>query len=141
MLLCFSSFTTSSRFISVCFCLLSTVQIHNITSLQVLRHLRLPHIQLYIHSAGSRPAQVSLHPFSLGGGISCIINSASPKMKGGKGAGGRMLKSRRRRKGIVCRSDYRRVESKCVVSLRVRRGREGESVAVMLIYSLWVPEV
>lgn len=41
---------------------LSTVQIHNITSLQVLCHLRLPHILLYIHRAGPRLAQVSLCP-------------------------------------------------------------------------------
>ncbi|KAG7245186.1 hypothetical protein INR49_023752 [Caranx melampygus] len=33
------------------------VQIHNITSLQVLCHLRLPHILLYIHRAGPRLTQ------------------------------------------------------------------------------------
>lgn len=57
-----ASFTAATLHNS--FLLLSTVQIHNITSLQVLRHLRLPHILLYIHSAGPRLAQVSLHPFT-----------------------------------------------------------------------------
>lgn len=76
--------------------LLSTVQIHHITSLQVLRHLRLPHILLYIHSAGPRLAQVSLRqsyrvyansscdsradvkkPFD----ASCLINGHRAEMK------------------------------------------------------------
>lgn len=45
--------------------LLSTVQIHHLTCLQVLRHLRLPHILLYIRGADPRLAQVSLRSLLL----------------------------------------------------------------------------
>lgn len=56
--------------VCVCVCvlpaspLLSTVQIHDSPSVQVLRRLRLPHILLHIHRAGPRLAQVSLHPIT-----------------------------------------------------------------------------
>lgn len=44
---------------------LSTVQVHHTTGLQVLCHLRVPHILLHIHSAGPRLAQVSLRSVQL----------------------------------------------------------------------------
>lgn len=87
--------------------LLSTVQIHNITSLQVLRHLRLPHLLLHIHRADPRLAQVSPRPcIALHGprsistlqlwqwvdvkkpfDASCLINRTTLKMREQRGGG------------------------------------------------------
>lgn len=118
-------------------CLLPTVQIHHTTCLQVLRHLRLPHILRHICSAGPRLAQVSLQP------VSRLFprhssSSISPPPAGAAGwcgkknniwrqlshqqdlakakeAGeqkGRMLKSWWRWKGTMSARDYRSDESK-----------------------------
>lgn len=117
-------------------CLLPTVQIHHTTCLQVLRHLRLPHILRHICSAGPRLAQVSPRPISrrlplhstssistspaLAAGCcekkvfdaSCLINKTSPKQKRQGSKRGRMLKSRWRWKGTVSARDYGSDESK-----------------------------
>lgn len=126
--------TQFSNFLSY---FLSTVQIHNIASLQVLCNLCLPHILLYIHSAGPRLAQVSLHPFTAFTrhstcsintvqlwqqidvekpfDASCLINRTAQKWKR---QGGKRQNTRTQIEmwGHMSDSDYRAGDSKCVIS-------------------------
>lgn len=141
--------TDFTQFSVLCNVFFSTVPIHDTASLQVLRHLRLPHIRLYIHSAGPCLAQVSpcpVHsdvytavsshstwmrwekPFD----TSCLI-SKTTQMEETGGAKARILKHWSRCTGTWSVSDYRAGE--CVVSLWW-----GGIFAVMQIYSPWEPK-
>lgn len=51
-----------------CNCLLLTVQVHHLTCLQVLCHLRLPHLLLHLRRADSRHTQVRFLGFTSNGG-------------------------------------------------------------------------
>lgn len=105
---CFTAVTSyrCTKFSNFLSYFLSTVQIHNIASLQVLCNLCLPHILLYIHSAGPRLAQVSLHPFTAFTRHStCSINTPAVSSIGphrnerGRGAKDRILERRSRCEG------------------------------------------